>query len=135
MRSRVSRSVTELGLQPDAIRFMDESGAGNRDRRSPLMAIFFGSRAHANDTPLVDELINESIVIAPLVSSVEQVHAEIPPQLRHVNALEFGPNSSGMGRLATLVLETFRLLRRERRLFISYRRVDAQPFAERLYDA
>jgi hypothetical protein len=52
-----------------------------------------------------------------------------------VNALESGPNDAGFGRLATLVLETFRLLRRERRLFISYRRVDAEPLAARLYDA
>jgi hypothetical protein len=127
--------VTELGLQPAAIRFIDENEAQGRDPRAPLMAIFFGSPAHADDTPLVSELIEDSIVIAPLVSSVEQVHAEIPPQLRHVNVLKLDPDGTGIQRLTTLVLETFRLLRRERKLFISYRRVDAQPFAERLYEA
>jgi hypothetical protein len=63
----------------------------------------------------------------PPVASVDTI--------RHVNVLELGPGGAGIGRVATLVLETFRLLRRERRLFISYRRVDAQPLAERLYDA
>lgn len=38
-------------------------------------------------------------------------------------------------RVVSLILETFRLLRQERRLFISYKRTDSQPFAERLYDA
>jgi hypothetical protein len=74
-------------------------------------------------------------VIAPLVSSLDRVGREVPPQLRHVNALELGLSGAGLGRLTALVLKTFRLLRRERKLFISYRRVDAQPFADRLYDA
>jgi hypothetical protein len=135
LQSLVSERVAELGLQRAAIRFIDEDEAGGRDPRAPLMAVFFGATTHAVDTPLLGELIEHSTIIAPLVSSLTQVHSEIPPQLRHVNALELGSDGSGIERLTNLVLETFRLLRRERRLFISYRRLDAQPFAERLYDA
>ena len=135
LRGLVSDRLVDLGLRPDSIRFIEDVEAASRDPRAPLMAVFFGSPQHLADSPLIHELIEDSIVIAPLVSSKEQVHAEIPPQLRHVNVLEIGPADAGLGRLAALVLETFRLLRRERKLFISYRRVDAQPFAERLYDA
>jgi hypothetical protein len=134
LRSLLSKSLAELGLEQTVIRFIDEEEAEARDPRSPLMAVFFGSSAHVEDTLLINELLQDSIVIAPLVTSVERVHLEIPPQLRHVNVLAPGPGDN-IGRLTTLVLETFRLLRRERRLFISYRRVDAQPFAERLYDS
>lgn len=135
MQGLLTRMVAEIWLDLAAISFISEDEAPNRDPRKPLVAVFFGSPAHTADTPLIDELIEESIMIVPLVSSVEQVYAEIPPQLRGVNALEFGLGGAGIERLATLVLEVFRLLRCERRLFISYRRVDAQPFAERLYDA
>ena len=135
LQNLLSTRVAEVGLQPATIRFISEAEAPSRDPRSPLVAVFFGSPAYTVDTPLVDELIKESVMVVPLVSSLEQVHAEIPPQLRGVNALEFGLGDAGIERLVSLVLEAFRLLRRERRLFISYRRVDAQPFAERLYDA
>ena len=37
-------------------------------------------------------------------------------------------------RLASLVFETFRLLRKERGIFISYRRKGSQPLANRLYE-
>jgi len=134
-KSLLTTRVAEVGLELAAIRFIGEDEAAGRDPRAPLVAVFFGSPAHTDDTPLVDELIADSIMVVPLVSSVKQVNAEIPPQLRVVNALEFGPGDTGIERLTSLVLEAFRLLRRERKLFISYRRDDAQPFAEQLYDA
>jgi len=135
LQAIVAGRVTDLGLSPGAVNFIDEKQARSRDIRAPTMAIFFGGRANAIDTTLVAELIDDSVKIAPLASSLTQVQAEIPPQLQHVNVLEVGEDGAGLERVATLVLETFRLLRRERRLFISYRRVDAQPFANRLYDA
>ncbi|MCM0082364.1 toll/interleukin-1 receptor domain-containing protein [Geomonas sp. Red32] len=138
-RGQLQRLLTtrlaEVGVELAAIRFISEEAASTRDARAPLVAIFFGAPAYTVDTPLVDDLIEDSITVVPLVSSLEQVHTEIPPQLRFINALEFGLSGEGIERVATLVLEAFRLLRRERRLFISYRRVDSQPFAERLYDA
>jgi hypothetical protein len=133
LRRLIEERTVELGLAPDTIRFFDESDAQIRDMRLPSMAVFFGSPSHAVDAPLVTSLIEDSIVIAPLVPSMTSVSAQIPPQLRHVNALSIG--DAGIERVASLVMETFRLLRRERRLFISYRRDYAQPLAERLYDA
>lgn len=133
LQSRLKAAMLELGLDQTAVRFIEEKDAASRDPKCPLMAVLFGSASSAADTQLVNELIEESIVIVPIVSAIERLLEEIPPQLRHVNAL--GANSiDGMARLSSLILETFRLLRRERRLFISYRRIDAQPFAERLYD-
>ena len=99
------------------------------------MAIFLGEASVAFDSSVLQSLVSDSVVIAPVVSSRSRVQIEIPPLLRQVNALEFRNGTVGLARLVALVLETFRLLRKERRLFISYRRDDSQPFAERLYDA
>jgi len=135
LRSLLVERIGDLGLEPTAIRFIDDGIASERDPGSPQLAVFFGSSENAIDSPLVASLIEDSIVIVPLVSAVDQVHLEIPPQLRHINALEVGRDGTGIERLVNLALEIFRLLRRERKLFISYRRVDVRPFAERLYDA
>lgn len=131
----VNSALQGLGIPTNAITFLSEINAANRSLKSPVMVVFFGSAENTDDTALVTELIDDSIVIVPVVSDLSQVHAEIPPQLRHVNAIVVGANDDGIARLVTLILETFRLLRRERRLFISYKRTGSQPLADRLYDA
>lgn len=135
LRDDVDLALQGLGIPTNAIKFFSDTDAHKRSFRSPVMAIFFGSSENNVDTALLTELIDDSIIIAPVVSDLSQVNAEIPPQLRHVNALVLGANDHGIARLITLILETFRLLRRERRLFISYKRTGSQPLADRLYDA
>lgn len=135
LRQKVEFALKGLGIPNSALQFLSASDAETRSLVSPTMGIFFGSRDQIADSTLVAELIDESVVIAPVVSNVTEVHLEIPPQLRAVNAIPLGPADEGLDRLTSLVLETFRLLRRERRLFISYKRTGSQPLAERLYDA
>tara|TARA_R110000796_G_scaffold88559_1_gene190561 strand:+ start:31536 stop:32675 length:1140 start_codon:yes stop_codon:yes gene_type:complete len=135
LQSNVEKALVRRGLPKNTITFLSKDEASSRNRKVPTMAVFFGSQATAVDTDLVTELIEESIIIAPVVSDTSQVNTEVPPQLRHVNAAVLGTSNEGIYRLTNLVLETFRLLRRERRLFISYKRTDSQPFADLLYDA
>lgn len=135
LRHKLDMALHGLGIPTSAIALFSDLNASTRSLNSPTMAVFFGSPKNAVDTELVTELIDDSIVIAPVVSNFSNVNAEIPPQLRHVNATELGPNDESITRLVTLVLETFRLLRRDRRLFISYKRTGSQPLADRLYDA
>ena len=135
-RRRVKESLfdrlRDLGLTADAISFFDQADEANLDPRMPLMAVYFGSRSHAVDSPLVGQLIEDSITIATVVSSLDSVSMELPPQLRHINAIK--NDAVAIDRLTNLILETFRLLRRERRLFISYKRSDSQAFADKLYE-
>jgi hypothetical protein len=127
--------LSDLGLDHDAVAFFDPAGAGGRNRSLPTLAIYLGGNA-ANDTSdLMHDLISESVIIIPVVSSLTRVEEEVPSELRAVNALQLSSSGPGLDRLTSLVLETFRLLRTERRLFISYKRDDSQPFANRLYDA
>lgn len=135
LHQNIDQELQRLGISTSAITYFGCQNASTRSLKSPTMAVFFGSPQNTVDTELVTELIDDSIIIAPVVSDLSQVHAETPPQLRHVNAIVLGPNNEGIARLVTLVLETFRLLRRERRLFISYKRIGSQPLADRLYDA
>ncbi|SCX35888.1 hypothetical protein DSM25559_5201 [Agrobacterium rosae] len=135
LRSEVESGLENLGLPKDAIRFFDARDAHHRDLGAPVMAVFFGHASVTNDTGLVTELLEDSVVIAPLVSDPTQVGNEIPPQLRHINAMSLDPGGNTVIRLTTLILETFRLLRTERRLFISYKRTGSQPLANRLYEA
>ncbi|MFC0684021.1 toll/interleukin-1 receptor domain-containing protein [Novosphingobium clariflavum] len=137
-RTRICEAVLlradGLGLDRGAIGFLGADDVMERNLVVPAVGIFLGSPSFAKDTDEVTELIEQSIPIAPIVSSVEAVAEEIPPQLRHVNALPLDADGTGVERMASLVFETFRLLRGERRLFISYKRKDSQALADRLYD-
>ncbi len=135
IRQSIAARVKDLGLDEDAIAFFDPGSAGERNRSMPTVAIYLGLQTPTDATSLIRDLISESIVIVPVVASLTRVRDEIPPELWAVNALELGFDEVNVDRLASLVLEAFRLLRAERRIFISYRRDDSQPFANRLYDS
>jgi hypothetical protein len=136
IQGAVTDRAHELGVDDDAISFLvDSSRTAPRNRSLPSIVIYLGATASHVSTDLIRELIAESVVIVPVVTTLSRLQVEIPPELQNVNALELGFGGSGLERLASLVLETFRLLRAERRLFISYKRDDSQAFANRLYDA
>jgi hypothetical protein len=73
--------------------------------------------------------------VITVVTSLQRVSHEIPANLQHINAIEAVLPGGDFDRIASLVFEGFRLLRRERRLFISYKRDDSQAVADQLYDA
>lgn len=134
IRVAIAKRIAELGVEPSSILYFEEASLTGRDRSLPTVAIFVGGPGMTHDSPLVSTLIADSVQIVPIVSETSQATRELPPQLQHLNAL--GINSGiVVERVASLVLETFRLLRIERRVFISYRRTDASPFVERLYNA
>lgn len=125
----------ELGLAPDTVEVLAEADADRRKAALPAVALFTGYDGASDAAhPALGPLLGDSITIITMVSDLKRVSRELPERLRHINALPVGPDQN-IDRVASLVLESFRLLRRERRLFISYRRDDSQGAANQLYDA
>lgn len=134
LKTTIKERAIDLGIDPNEILYLDESlFADNYDRKKPTFAIYFGNQNKIVPTPLF-RLEQDSIVIAPIVTSKTRVELEIPNELRHINVIEVGMKGDNISRLASLVFETFRLLRKERGIFISYRRKGSQPLANRLYE-
>lgn len=132
----VQQRCTDLGMPSDAIQIIEERQIGSRDRKRPFIGIFFGydgvtDLAH----PILDDLLSDSVVIVPVVETVQRASALIPPRLSHINCLESPSSNPSIARLVSVVFENFRLLRSERRLFISYRRRESQGIAIQLYEA
>jgi hypothetical protein len=134
LRKALVSRLADLGLDGGVVTFIETNILATWDRRAPTMALFFGDASVAANSDVLTQLAADSVVIAPIVSDLTRVSLEVPPQLTHINALRYA-EAADAARLASLVLETFRLLRAERRLFISYCREDAQPLAEILYNA
>lgn len=134
LKSAVNARAIDLGINPNEIFYLDESEfMGVYDRKKPTFGLYFGNQAKTVPIPL-NRLEEDSIIIAPIVTSKTNVAVEIPDELQHINAIEVGMSGDNISRLVSLVFETFRLLRKERGIFISYRRKGSQPLANRLYE-
>lgn len=133
VKQEVAARARDLGLPDSELIFMTESDFPNYDRSKPAVAIYFGN-SKLLTSPFFDKLLADSIVVIPVVSSKLVVAQEIPPSLTHINVIELREIRSNLPRLVSLIFEVFRLLRKERGIFISYRRKGSQPLANRLYD-
>jgi hypothetical protein len=123
----------ELGIERAQIVILDD--LSKPDLKSPLVVVFFGyGGAQDSDNAALTSLLTHSLVVLPCVNAGAAATFELPPSLRHINALNFDGTDASFARLVSLVLENLRLLRAERRLFISYRRAEAQSIAIQLYE-
>jgi hypothetical protein len=109
------------------------------DRRMPSVAVFFGlapspTLSSPDSTRLID-LLGDGTLIIPVVADITDFTRFVPPEIAHLNGISITDGGAEFERLAARVLEGLGLLRERRRLFISYRRVDASAAASQLYEA
>jgi TIR domain len=133
----VHEQTDALGIARDNIVFLnlEENQAVQINQKSPLVAVFFGySGASVAQYPIISKFILDSVTIIPCVSNIKETSSELPEALSHINAFVLNGADSQISRLATLILENLCLLRAERRLFISYRRIESQSVAIQLYE-
>jgi hypothetical protein len=134
--SLLSSSLSDLGLSPSTISYFVESQKHLRNPRLPTIPVFLGyDGAEDHNHLAIAEFIDNSNIFITVVTDLKKVSIEIPVSLRKINAIAIGTSFENFDRTAALVLEGFRLLRRERKLFISYKREDSQALANQLYDA
>ena len=124
--------LKDFNINPDFIKLIHSDDYAIRDVKYPTIAIYFGG--DKSKTQYLSNLIDESIVIIPVVKSNELVPTELPDVISHINALPVNETNNNTERLVSIIFENFRFLRRERKVFISYRRIDAQGAADKLYD-
>ena len=126
----------ELGLSSANLTIIDENEIDSRNKRLPFVCVFFGySDIEKENHKDFETLKKESAVIIPCVEDLEDFPQLSPSGIAHINGIELRPDGSNIDALASLILENFRLLREERRLFISYKRSESQAVAIQLYEA
>lgn len=104
-----------------------------RNKRLSFAAAYFGGDDSTKDIEAVKELIRSSAPIIPTVSA-DGSFDDIPAIIRTANGLKRHKNDPTFIALATALLECVGLLRRQRRIFISYRRVESRGAALQLHD-
>ncbi len=136
IEATVRARFADLGLQPSDFKIMLGTEVASRERKAPFAAIFFGyAGANLVPHPELDDILSDSVVVLPIVDSLQNYAATVPAQLARINGVERDWNDKGFERDVATILENFRLLRQDRRLFISYKRTDSAPVANQLYAA
>lgn len=136
LRNTIVRRLEEVGFEEGDVIFLRGRAVLEREKRAPFVGVYFGRHGFdAADETLLDDLRLDSVVIVPVVTSLVNFDQQVPQTLASVNGLELDELDVSLERVSAVVLQQFRLLRRQRRLFISYRRSDSTHVASQLYAA
>lgn len=132
IKQSLTQRLVDFKINPDFIKLISSNDYDTRNLKYPTIAIYFGG--DKSNTTYLSDLIEESIVIIPIVQSNELVPKELPDEISGINALTINSANDNTERLVSIIFESFRFLRKERKVFISYRRIDSQGAADKLYD-
>jgi TIR domain len=104
-----------------------------RKTHSASAIAYFGGAAQV-DQDLARHAFDSSLPIIPTIPSDGEFHAMVPLFLQASNGLRRRVDEPRMVELATALLECIGLLRHQRRVFVSYRRVESRNAAVQLHD-
>jgi hypothetical protein len=132
--STLGNMIDEFGLVVgrDVI-VHDAATIGGRDNRAAFSAVYFGAGA-LQDAEIARSLLEVSAPVIPTISERGDFKSEVPEFLQSTNGLVRRTDDRDLSELATSALECVGLLRRQRRVFISYRRVESRSAALQLHD-
>jgi len=130
-----TKRIQELGLTTNSIIILDEKNFQNDYKKnSPTVALYFGGNvSNFPNIDILDTLIQDASFILPIGDDLDRILAQIPKNINSLNGFELS-NQTKIEPLVSRILEGFSLLRTERRLFISYRRVESRSIAVQLYE-
>lgn len=135
IKIKLEAALADIGLEKSSYRFLEGDEIALRDPKSATAALFFGYDGAIND-PFTDvgNLLADTIPILPIVESLEHYTMNVPPSLRSINGKSCQTEDEET-EAVSLILENLSLLRKDRRLFISYRRTESTGVADQLSDS
>ena len=94
---------------------------------------YFGGAVQADQEP-ARRAVSSSLPVIPTILAAGDFGTLVPPFLQRSNGLRRRADDPKMTELAVALLECVGLLRRQRRVFVSYRRVESRNAAVQLHD-
>ncbi len=126
--------IEDFGLVlGDEVLVHDGVTVAGRDKRSAFAAVYFGGDDPVDVEP-AEDLLRESAPVIPTVAAEGDFGRQIPGFLQSANGLKRRADDPDMTELAAALLECVGLLRSQRRVFVSYRRIESRAAALQLHD-
>ena len=137
LRSTLETRIRDLNLEPATnIQFLAPHELHLLSADSVRVGVLFSDGPRGQTfAAQVQALLESPAVVIPAVTSLIDFSSRVPASLQATNGLELDPSDANLEKVASLILELFGLLRKRRRLFISYRRRESAAVAQQLYHA
>ncbi|ABA90151.3 TIR domain protein [Syntrophotalea carbinolica DSM 2380] len=134
LTATIAEMVGEFGLAlNDEVIVHDGTSIFGRDKHTAFAAVYFGG-TEQTDLEAARELVLSSAPVIPSVGLNADFNSTIPDFLQPANGFVRGTGDPAMSELAAAMLECVGLLRQQRRVFVSYRRVESRAAAVQLHD-
>ena len=137
VRGRFFELLNERGLNKQLVAVLDGSltltprDSGGYDSSKLTFAFFFGKLGQSDkDTDAIKKLMENGDAIYPVFFN--NFEDEVPEVLRPINGVMYSDDE--LDSIVNVAFEELRLLRKKRRVFISYKRSDSTAIANQLYD-
>ena len=139
IRRRFFELLKERGLEASIVAVLDGTlmlaapGTGGYESYKPSFAFYFGKNGHGDkDVAAVEKLMGNGDAIFPICFTADKYKEEMPAVLHPVNGRMYSEKE--LDSIVNVAFEELRLLRKRRRVFISYKRSDSAAVANQLYD-
>ena len=134
LTTKISTMVADFGLTVGR-EVVIRAGELFRERETHAASVvaYFGGQTHPHQV-LAHRALDASLPIIPTIPSAGSFTALIPLFLQATNGLRRRADDPELAELASALLECLGLLRRQRRVFVSYRRVESRNAAVQLHD-
>jgi hypothetical protein len=132
----IGKQLAECGLSLGVdLVIRDAATLHARDPRAPLAGcIFYAGALSPADIQAAEAILAADAPLIPTISPLGRFTG-LPDSVASANGLRRRHNDVVQAELATALLECVGLLRAQRRLFVSYRRVESRSAAVQLHDA
>lgn len=132
LRLEISKRFDELKLIQDLLKIITKENISEYSGAEPAYVIYAGHKDNL-DAETSDILAKQKLdgnIILPVFEN--DFAKEMPDFLHNLNGLRYNNNNA---KISNLVLEGFELLRKSRKIFISYKRTESSNIAIQLYEA
>ena len=135
IRERLHERIREMGVLEDMFIDVFASKFHNEyQNKQPSFVYYFGRKDHHNrDEAILTQLMSNGDPIIPLYFTLGGFYNEIPEVIKKMNGKHY--QAENLDAYVNYALESLRLMRKNRKLFISYRRTDSTRIANQLFDA
>ena len=130
----IGQMISDFGLAIGReVILHDGRTVSTRDKHAAFAAAYFGGPAHL-DIEAAREVRQSSVPVIPTIGPTGDFESQIPTFLQMSNGLRRRSDDYDLTELAVVLLECVGLLRRQRRVFVSYRRTESRTAAMQLHD-
>lgn len=135
LRECFLKRVEELGMDTTCVKIIQSDNFVLEYKNQQPSFVFFlgGDKVNRDkDNSLLELLLSNGEPVYPLFFGENGFEEEIPDLLSAMNGHQYLP--ADLDKFVNCALETLRLLRKTRKVFISYRRDDSAAVADQLFD-